>query len=367
MISATLLSGCGEKQVPIYRGMSWANPNVSSKIGAGYSPRRVRLLSGASDDTSKHGLYYGDYVGSDVTVDEDDPYNDGNSVLDAIDRKIRGIFGDDTIVIKPDQPNFDDVVSYSDAFLNILIYNPDNFEIVSFTLNGEQYSGDMFEDGSNMENIVVKPKVTATASGGFFASFEISDIKYRDGDEIKDVIIGGSTTIGTGRGDVPTATVSNMSLADGTLSFDVNLNDSSSTIVKGEMLAVLYDGKSIVASQDVFVGDNSVTFEGLRPNTLYQCAVGGYYYNNSSEGGQLKLLYSHAFYTDPVVLLDNVSIAEEAISFDYLRCEGATAQITSLRLYRDDICEAMPDVRCRYPFSPCGGILRNTAQKAPIN
>ena len=350
--STTMLSGCGEKQVPIYRGMGWGDSSISNSIGMSYSVRKLPLLSNgdANGNSIKYGCYSGDYAGKDVTIDAENPFSDkesDNRLLDLLKQKAGGIFGnigDNAIVIRPSQPDFEDIFSPSSVFLNIFIYNPDNFEIVSFVLNGEQYTGEAFESTSSMEKIVVKPRVIQTASGGYVATFEISDIKYRDGDEIKDVIMGGSNTIGANGGDVPTATVSDMVLADGRLSFNVNLDKASTTIVKGEMFAVIFDGERLVASQDIFVGDNSVTFEGLSPNTVYQCAVGGYYYGKSSDAGQLQILYKYAFYTDPVVLFDTVTVEAESISFDYLWSEGQSAkQITAIRLYRDGICEAVLD------------------------
>ena len=79
-----------------------------------------------------------------------------------------------------------------DIFITIHISNPDNFEILSFTLNGEKYSSYMFERGSDMENIIIKCNV-GRKSGEH--EYTIDAIKYVDKSAIKDVVIRGNQTI----------------------------------------------------------------------------------------------------------------------------------------------------------------------------
>ena len=79
-----------------------------------------------------------------------------------------------------------------DIFITIHLSNPDNFEILSFTLNGEKYSSYMFERGSNMETIIIKCNV-GNESGEH--KYTIDAIKYVDKSAIKDVVIRGDQTI----------------------------------------------------------------------------------------------------------------------------------------------------------------------------
>ena len=79
-----------------------------------------------------------------------------------------------------------------DVYIHIHINNPDEFEILSFTLNGEKYSSYMFEYGSNMEVIIIKVNV-GRESG--IKEYTIDAIKYIDKQAIKDVIIHGEKTI----------------------------------------------------------------------------------------------------------------------------------------------------------------------------
>ena len=79
-----------------------------------------------------------------------------------------------------------------DIFITVHIKNPDKFEILSFTLNGEKYSSYMFERGSDMETIIIKCNV-GRKSGKH--NYTIDAIKYVDKSAIKDVVIGGNQTI----------------------------------------------------------------------------------------------------------------------------------------------------------------------------
>ena len=79
-----------------------------------------------------------------------------------------------------------------EIYINVHIHNPDEFEILSFTLNGEKYSSYMFEDGSNMETIIIKCNV-GNESGT--KEYTIDAIKYVDKQAIKNVILEGDKTI----------------------------------------------------------------------------------------------------------------------------------------------------------------------------
>ena len=73
-----------------------------------------------------------------------------------------------------------------DVYITVHINNPSGYEILSFTLNGVKYSSYMFEDGSDLENLILKVNVGDAED---FASYTIDAIKYVDGEEVKDVRI----------------------------------------------------------------------------------------------------------------------------------------------------------------------------------
>ena len=232
-----------------------------------------------------------------------------------------------------------------DIYINIHIDNPDNFEIMSFTINGKKYSSYMFEEGSDMETIVLKYNVGDAAG---IVEYTIDAIKYIDGTEIKDVIIDGNKTVMAGikTEDQVIANVSGVDIDTNAFAFNVNVKDNDELIAfsSGALKAVLYDGFEIVAEKDLALGENSVSFEGLKTNTLYQYAVVGYYDDLSGDGFKMNVLYKDAFYTDSVVLFDNITIDQESVSFGFLWHEDHTGKaISTLKLYQGDTLVATLD------------------------
>ena len=235
-----VLTACGAKQVPIYRGMKWADSSGNSKMSVDHSTSYVEALNGNGEDgdeNAQYGSYKGDYVGKDTTLDDEKPFSeeDGykNNLQGALENKFKGgnglgsSIGGGSLIYSPTVPDVNDYFKVNYECLNIMIYNPDNFEIVSFTLNDEEYSSDMYENGSSMEKIFLKPKVNTSANGSITISisFVISNMKYRDGDELKDVIMEGNDTIDKDTSNQPlVATVSNMNMVGSTISFNVNLS-----------------------------------------------------------------------------------------------------------------------------------------------
>lgn len=344
MISSLFaFTGCGdkesgEKQVPVYQGMTITNANTAtmSLMSSGYRSGGIMLLSANKenngDNGNHNGHYKGDHTDRDDAIDEDNPYPDNNkneNIEEEIKSSLNVIGSPDTIYYA--EPN-------QDIYINIHIDNPDNFEIMSFTLNGKKYSSYMFEEGSDMETIVLKYNVGDTAG---IVEYTIDAIKYIDGTEIKDVIIDGNKTVmaGVKTQNQVSANISNLNIGTNALAFDANIKDNNALIEfsKGALKAVLYDGFSIVAEKDLITGDNTVTFDGLKTNTLYQYAVVGYYDNLSGNGFAMNVLYKDAFYTDSVVLFDNITVGQEGISFSFLWHEDhQNKSISALKLYKED-------------------------------
>lgn len=352
---SVLLSSCGEKQVPIYRGMTLPQlHNAKSAVATTDDENGIILLSdsGASDDdgADRYAWYAGDYVGRDEAINGEDPFPGGTASADLEERLLAEFDASSTsqpgiFFPTPTPDSFESL--FSIANVNIHIENPDNLEIVSVTLNDRLYTSDMFEAGSSRKNIFIKPPYTVSADGStvtFSLSLRISNIKYLDGDEIKDVILAGDTTLEhTEKSNRVDAHVSNVNIGATSLSFVADIdNGTSLSIGKENLKAVLYDGDRIVASQDLRTQeDNPVSFEGLEENTLYQYLIVGYYADPNSTAHintkKIHVLYRSAFYTDSAVLFRDVTIGESSISFGYLWDEEHQGgEITALRLYKGD-------------------------------
>ena len=336
-------TGCGdkesgEKQVPVYQGMTITNANTAtmSLMSSSYRSGGIMLLSANKenngDNGNHNGHYKGDHTDRNDAIDEENPYPDNadnENIEEEIKSSLNVVGSPDTIYYA--EPN-------QDIYINIHIDNPDSFEIMSFTLNGKKYSSYMFEEGSDMETIVLKYNVGETSG---IVEYTIDAIKYIDGTEIEDVIIDGNKTVmaGVRTQNQFSANISNLNIGTNSLTFNANIKDNNALIEfsGGALKAVLYDGFSIVAEKDLVVGDNTVNFDGLKTNTLYQYAVVGYYDDLSGNGFGMNVLYKDAFYTNSVVLFDNITIGQESFSFSFLWHEDHQNQaISALKLYKGD-------------------------------
>lgn len=80
--------------------------------------------------------------------------------------------------------------------IEVHIDNPNDYEIQSFTLNGNKYANYMFKEGSTMELLLLE--TTAPSVSGY-VEYSIDAIKYIDGTEIKDIdMSSGNKTIKAG-------------------------------------------------------------------------------------------------------------------------------------------------------------------------
>lgn len=332
-----------EKRVPVYQGMSIQSALDTAYIGCTHGRMYAKNNNGNGNDNGNNGNHFGnhknpgDYDGDhdekNESVDESNPFPDNNA-NENIENEINS-----SLKVEGALHDIYYAASGEDIYIYIHIDNPDSFEIMSFTLNGKKYSSYMFEDGSDMETIILKYNV-GEASG--IVEYTIDAIKYVDGTEIKDVIIDGDQTVRAGvrtDGQVA-ANVSGLDIGTNSISFNANIIDIDGlvTYFNGALKAVLYDGLEIVAERDLTLGDNAVTFDGLNTHTLYQYAVVGYYDDLSGGGFGMNVLYKDALYTESVVLFDDILIWQDSIDFSLLWHEDHQGKsLTSLKLYKDGV------------------------------
>lgn len=325
------------KQTPVYQGMTITAVHNSTTLPS-YNAGGKDDFDYDKDNGNHNGHFKGDHTGKDEKIDEETPYPE-NSENENIEEEIKSslnVIGSPNAIYYAN-PN-------EDIYINIHINNPDNFEIMSFTLNDKKYSSYMFEDGSDMETIVLKYNVGDVAG---IIEYTIDAIKYIDGTDIKDVLIDGNKTVmaGVKTENQVTANVTNVDIDTNAISFNVNVKDNNALVAfsKGALKAVLYDGFDIVSEKELAVGENAVTFDTLKTNTLYQYAIVGCYDDLSGGGFKAKILYKDAFYTDSVVLFDNIAIGQDKISFGFLWHEEYVGKaISALKLYQGTTLVASP-------------------------
>ena len=160
-----MISG-GGKQVPIYQGMtvSYDAPVVDSGLDYGNvnlsaMPLSATYSTGGSAKASLLGNTESINIGAESDVSADGRYY---------------------------------AMKNEDIYIYVHISNPDGFEILSFTINGVKYSSYMFEDGSDLETLILKYNV-GDVNG--LQEYTIDAIKYVDGEKIKDVKMEGDRTV----------------------------------------------------------------------------------------------------------------------------------------------------------------------------
>lgn len=314
----------GEKQVPVYKGMT---------ISRNFAMASATTASddvGNTDLQGEQGRVEGDYDNRDDDFDQNKPFEDPNAP--SIENKANSTLD---VVGAAESIYYAD--KNQDIFITIRLSNPDSYEILSFTLNGKKYSNYMFENGSDMENLVLKVNV---GNVGGIHDYTIDAIKYVDGTEIKDVRMDGDRTVKAGvrASDQTYVNVTNEQKTMTSISFDAQVVDSYSLIEKsgGYAKAVLYDGVNML-TKDIKVGEKTnIVFDNLTPNTVYQYGVVALYDNLSGNGAKLNTLYKKAVYTDTIVLFKDVQVGKESIDWGFVWNESfASKQMSAISLWQN--------------------------------
>lgn len=310
-----------QRQVPVYKGMV-----ISSR----FAQASASALP-ADDNGNHYGHYKGDHEHRNDDFDEDKPFDEKTPSIEDKAQSTLDVVGAGQDIYYAD--------AGQDVFITIKLSNPDSYEILSFTLNGKKYSNYMFEEGSDMENLVLKVNV---GNVGGIHDYTIDAIKYVDGTDIKDVRMDGDRTVKAGvrAYDQTYASVSNEKKSMTSISFDVQVVDLYSLVQAsgGYAKAVLYDGVNMT-SKDITVGEKtSVTFDNLTPNTVYQYGVVALYDDLSGSGIKLNTLYKKAVYTDTIVLFKDIEVGQETLSWGYVWNDAVENKtITALELMQNDV------------------------------
>ena len=230
------------------------------------------------------------------------------------------------------------VLPNSTLYININVYNPDQFEILSFSLNGKKYQSYEFEDGSNSELLILEVQIDDLPG---IREYTIDGIKYIDGTVINDVIMDGNQTVKVGveHTTLPFSSVENLTIHATSMTLDVKVTDYDDLILNTTQKAkfFIYDGLSIVYEQDLEIGANTLSISNLMFNQHYQYAIAAPYDKVDGQGVGIYVLESNEFQTLPLFefqenLIDQTSFDLSIVDFDI----NDTYQITSIELYDGD-------------------------------
>ena len=304
------------KQIPIYTGMT-VSGEVPTSAQTGYPGQAQYLSVGA-----------GDVWRDPAEKDKEKEKEKKEKLKKALQDKLDAQSAESLYYAKPGE----------EVYVTIHIDNPDDFEILSFTLNGQKYSSYMFEDGSDMENIIIKVNV-GDASG--IAEYTIDAIKYVDGTKIKDVRMDGDRTVRVGiyTENQPTVKIESETLSYDRVSFDVTVSDPESLISMshGKLFAVLYEGENVKETFEIGVGEKAtVSFANLIPDTSYQYALVAYYDAFDGNGMDLYILEQREVTTLPALSFASLQITQEEIAFalDW-SAQMQDKTLLSLKLYQN--------------------------------
>ena len=326
------------KQIPVYTGMT-VSGEVPTSAQARY-PDQAQYLSVGT----------GDFWKDPAEKDKEKEKEKKEKLKKALQDKLDAQSAESLYYAKPGE----------EVYVTIHIDNPDDFEILSFTLNGQKYSSYMFEDGSDMENIIIKVNV-GDASG--IAEYTIDAIKYVDGTKIKDVRMDGDRTVRVGiyTENQPTVKIESETLSYDRVSFDVTVSDPGSLIAMshGKLFAVLYEGENVMEHFEIEVGEKAtVSFANLIPDTAYQYALVAYYDAFDGNGMDLYILEQREVTTLPALSFASLQITQEEIAFalDW-NAQMQDKTLLSLKLYQNGslVKELATDA------TKAEGLLSNTA------
>lgn len=204
-----------------------------------------------------------------------------------------------------------------DIYVTVHLTNPDKFEILSFTLNGEKYTSYMFEKGSDLENLVLKLNVGDVTG---LTEYTIDQIKYVDGERIKDVRMDGDRTVKVGvyERQQPTAAITKFDIDYRKISFKALATDPhnlASTYGDG-IYAVLYDGENIVEKIALTPGTESdIVFNNLDATHNYTCVIAALFDAFDGEGFGAHILFRKEVSVDPAVFFESVTVGGTGVSY----------------------------------------------------
>ena len=211
------------------------------------------------------------------------------------------------------------------------LYNPTEYEILSFTLNERKYQSYEFKEGSNSTELIIE--VDAGMKPGL-KEYTIDAIKYVDKTEIKDVRMDGKRTVKVGiKYDVlPTATIIEEAITSTSYSSIIELKDDNNLMnTQNGMYFFLYDGTNIVYNTLLQVGLNNISYDNLQMGSNYEYMIIGIYDDFSGKGKQAVNLGSKKFASLDGFIVEDATCTKNSISLS-IKEESNKATINEINL-----------------------------------
>jgi hypothetical protein len=251
VLSAVLfLSSCG----------AFIIPNSSSSPSNGTIPTYQGMTVSSINSPLQNIKYAND-------VDQDNPFDDLEG--SQIESKINEFLGSDI-----ENEEFAYFARASETVrVTINLSNPDSYVILSFNLNGQRYQSFEFREGSNSTRLFMDVVLTAEVG---LQELTLDEIKYIDGTEIKDAILFGEKTVRVAVlfPNLPEIIVTEKTIGKTNLELDINVTDVNGLVANAPkpLYVFFYDG-STLKQQELGIGENTIVFDKLKSQTIYQYAI----------------------------------------------------------------------------------------------
>ena len=248
------------------------------------------------------------------------------------------------------------------VYVALNFYNPNQFEILSFVLNGVKYQSYQFSEDSTSSNIYIK--MTIPNDSGY-VEYTVDEIKYIDGTSIKNVIMEGEKTV---KGAVSYQVVPYVTIKSNKnhtkITIDASVYDTNGLIAKsnGKVKIFIFNKNKKIKSIDLVVGDNNVVFDNLDASETYNVVVSASYDALDGNDDFVNELYSGFITTNDAYFLDRESVTSSQISFDVLS-NALDFSLTRVDLFKDGtLIKSTDDSSVLF-----GELLSNTEYDININ
>lgn len=353
----TVLIPILSKQVPVYTGMTVSNEFTGIHTASAKSqlPDYTPMGVSQSGPIPINPHYIANEQGSSTTGSLTDSTADSSTAetTAATTDSLDVIGSPETLYYA--MPN-------ADIYITVHIDNPDDYEILSFTLNGIKYSSYMFEEGSDMENLVLKVNVGEVE--GTIVEYTIDAIKYIDGTEIKDVKMEGNKNvyIAVGTENLPTIEITDKDISYDTIKFKTTIIDEFGLLSMNEKIfdiidyenakklldildkstveISLYKGEwkdeNLISTKSVSISEvTDIEFTELYPETEYCYVISAKYDAFDGTGFNTYLLAQETFTTEYALKFSSVNVSQTGITYDLVwNEEYPYKEISSITLYR---------------------------------
>ena len=203
------------------------------------------------------------------------------------------------------------------VYITLNFYNPSQFEILSFVLNGVKYQSFQFTEDSSSSEIRVAVDIPKTSG---ILEYAVEEVKYIDGNKIKDCIMEGKSKleVAVAYEDLP-YTKDNLTVDFEKVDLSINIFDDAAIVEKsrGMFKIYLFDDKNhIIENKPLNKGKNNISFNNLKEDSLYKYMIVASYDSYDGKGMTINTISTGNFTTKQLSLIGNQTVTENSINLE---------------------------------------------------